>query len=363
MVNSAYPGDPELGGGAPAGEVNVGEGLGEAKGSSSACSQAPGSCEAGLGSGEEWDWSGDVIQVADALVGEGLNKSSLVGEASGLEVAGDLPGVAESVQAASECGGEGAISGGSAVAGEGAGGVEAAGEPILVLEDASLAQSDQVVLRGVNLTMRAGDFYYLVGRVGSGKTTLITTLTGELALRGGRGWVCGYDLGRLRCRDVPYLRRKLGVVFQDFKLLTDRSVEGNLHFALRATGWRDRVAISRRMEEVLDLVGLRHKAYKMPSQLSGGEQQRVTIARALLNDPPLILADEPTGNLDPETSSGIVTLLHDLAAQGRAVIMATHNHSMVTRYPAPVYQCLDGALVQMDSAYDLSGLVASGLEF
>ncbi len=235
------------------------------------------------------------------------------------------------------------------------GGLEGGEEssPVVLLREASLAQSDNVVLEHVDLTIRQGDFYYLVGRVGSGKSTLISTLMGELPLREGAGMVCGYDLRRLRRRDVPYLRRKLGVVFQDFKLLPDRSVERNLHFALRATGWRERGRIQHRIDTVLDLVGLKHKAFKMPSQLSGGEQQRVTIARALLNDPPLLLADEPTGNLDPETSSGIVTLLHELASQGKAVVMATHNHTMVNRFPARVLQCQEGSLVQLASTFTL----------
>lgn len=225
---------------------------------------------------------------------------------------------------------------------------------VVRLEDASVAQSDNLVLSHVNLTIYPGDFYYLLGRVGSGKSSLIATLMGELPLKAGNGLVCGYDLRTLRRRDVPYLRRKLGVVFQDFKLLQDRSVEKNLQFALRATGWKERGRIQQRIDSVLDLVGLKHKAFKMPSQLSGGEQQRVTIARALLNDPQLLLADEPTGNLDPETSSGIVTLLHELASQGKAVVMATHNHTMVTRFPAKVMQCQEGTLHLLDSTFTLS---------
>lgn len=214
-------------------------------------------------------------------------------------------------------------------------------QPIVWLKDAKIAKGANLVLQQVNFSVMPGDFIYLVGRVGTGKSSLIETLTGQLPLAGGDGEVCGYSLPYLTRKQIPYLRRRLGVVFQDFKLLMDRSVTKNLQFVLRATGWRDRAAIDRRIQEVLNLVGLAHKAFKHPNQLSGGEQQRVAIARALLNEPPLILADEPTGNLDPETSEGILQLLKNLSENGKAVIMATHNFSLVSFYPAPTYECLN----------------------
>lgn len=252
---------------------------------------------------------------------------------------------------------EGAAAPGGA-ADEAAGGV-AGGEGARVawLEGAKIVKGDQLVLKDVNFSISAGDFVYLVGRVGSGKSSLIETLTGQVPLVGGRGEVCGFSLERLKRRQVPYLRRRIGVVFQDFKLLMDRSVESNLQFALRATGWRDKYDIAQRIDEVLKLVGLAHKQYKMPHQLSGGEQQRVTIARALLNAPQFILADEPTGNLDPETSEGILQLLRGLAEHGTSVLMATHNASLVSLYPAPTYRCVDMRLdyvAAQDARLDLS---------
>lgn len=221
-------------------------------------------------------------------------------------------------------------------------------ELVVSLEGAQIAQGDNLILTNVSLEMRAGDFVYLVGRVGSGKSSLIETLTGQIPLAGGCGTVCGYDLERLRRRQVPYLRRRQGVVFQDFQLLMDRSVEKNLLFALRATGWKDRAAIRRRIAEVLERVGLTKNAAEMPAHLSGGERQRVAIARALLNEPQLILADEPTGNLDPETSEGILMILRDLAQQGKSVLMATHNYALVSRYPERTLQCQNGRLNEIE---------------
>jgi cell division transport system ATP-binding protein len=180
--------------------------------------------------------------------------------------------------------------------------------------------------------------------VGSGKTSLIRTLNAQLPLTDGEGWVAGFDLRRLKKRDIPLLRRKLGIVFQDFQLLTDRSVHDNLEFALRATGWTNKTATEDRIREVLEKVGLQNKGFKMPHQLSGGEQQRVVIARALLNDPEIILADEPTGNLDPETSEDIHRLMRSISDNGRAVVMSTHKHSLVKKFPARTMRCENGKL-------------------
>ncbi len=216
---------------------------------------------------------------------------------------------------------------------------------IIELKDCQIWQQDNLVLSDVNLSVSKGEFMYLVGRVGSGKTSLIKTLNAQLPLRQGTGIVAGYDLMNLKNRDIPFLRRKLGIVFQDFQLLTDRSVSDNLDFVLRATGWKDKNEINNRIGDVLEKVGLGHKGYKLPHQLSGGEQQRVVIGRALLNDPDIILADEPTGNLDPETSEGIVKLLVDISKTGRAVIIATHNHTILKKFPARTVRCQDGRLI------------------
>lgn len=219
--------------------------------------------------------------------------------------------------------------------------------PIVYLREVNIAQSENLLLHNVDFELLPGDFFYLIGRVGSGKSSFISTLTGQLPLRTGEGVVCGYNLRALRTADIPFLRRNIGVVFQDFKLLSDRNVERNLYFVLRATGWKDKQAIQHRIEEVLTLVELKHKAYKMPNQLSGGEQQRVAIARALLNDPPLILADEPTGNLDPSTSDGIMQILRSLVERKKGVIMATHNYGIVRRLPARVCQCANSVMKEI----------------
>jgi cell division transport system ATP-binding protein len=184
-----------------------------------------------------------------------------------------------------------------------------------------------------------GQFIYLIGKVGSGKTSLIKTITAELPLKSGEGTVAGFDLKKIRKKQIPYLRRKIGIVFQDFQLLPDRSVLDNLLFVLRATGWKNKQAMKERIDDVLEKVGLKHKEYKMPHQLSGGEQQRVVIARALLNSPEIILADEPTGNLDPETSDEIMKILFDIASTGRAIIMATHNYSLLKKFPSKTLKC------------------------
>jgi cell division transport system ATP-binding protein len=220
---------------------------------------------------------------------------------------------------------------------------------IIDLKECLIWQQDHLVLSNVNLAVGKGEFMYLVGKVGSGKTSLIKTINAQIPLKEGTGIVAGYNLSKIKTRDIPFLRRKLGIVFQDFQLLIDRSVHDNLEFVLKATGWKNKNEIDTRIGEVLEKVGLGLKGYKMPHQLSGGEQQRVVIGRALLNDPDIILADEPTGNLDPETSEGIVRLLTDISKTGRAVIVATHNHTILKRFPARTMKCEDGKLVDVKS--------------
>lgn len=219
-------------------------------------------------------------------------------------------------------------------------------DTIIELKSCSVMQQDHLVLSDVNLKADKGEFIYLVGRVGSGKTSLIRTLNAQLPLTDGEGWVAGFNLRTIRKREIPLLRRKLGIVFQDFQLLNDRSVHDNLEFALRATGWTNKIALEDRIREVLEKVNLHNKGFKMPHQLSGGEQQRVVIARALLNDPEIILADEPTGNLDPETSEDIHILLRSISDNGRAVIMSTHKLALVKKYPARTVRCEDGKLIE-----------------
>ncbi len=212
-------------------------------------------------------------------------------------------------------------------------------DTIIEFKKASIFQNDNLVLSDVNLNVDKGQFIYLIGKVGSGKTSLIKTITAELPLKSGEGTVAGFDLKKIKTKQIPYLRRKIGIVFQDFQLLSDRSVNDNLLFVLKATGWKNKQAMNERIGDVLDKVGLKYKEFKMPHQLSGGEQQRVVIARALLNNPEIILADEPTGNLDPETSDEIMKILFDIAASGRAVIMATHNYSLLKKFPSKTLKC------------------------
>lgn len=218
---------------------------------------------------------------------------------------------------------------------------------IIELKDCTIWQQDHLVMSSVDLTVKSGEIVYLVGRVGSGKSSLIKTLSAQLPLKSGTGLVAGYNLSRLKTRDIPYLRRKIGIVFQDFQLLIDRSVHDNLEFVLRSTGWKNKNEIDSRIGDVLEKVGLSLKGYKFPHQLSGGEQQRVVIGRALLNDPEIILADEPTGNLDPETSDGIIRLLIDISKTGRAVVFATHNYTLLKKYPARTLRCFDGKLTEV----------------
>ena len=212
-------------------------------------------------------------------------------------------------------------------------------ESLIHFKDADILNGESVVLYGLNMDVQAGDFVYIVGKVGSGKTSIIRTITAENKLLKGKGVACGYDLRTIRERDIPFLRRSVGVIFQDFQLLTDRSVEANLEFVLRATGWKDRERIDTRITEVLESVGMITKAHKMPHQLSGGEQQRIAIARALLNKPQAILADEPTGNLDGETADEILQLLMDLNQEGTAIVMVTHNRAIFEKYPGRVFSC------------------------
>ena len=206
--------------------------------------------------------------------------------------------------------------------------------PIVAFEDAEISNGEITVLEGVNLKIYPGEFVYVTGKVGSGKTTIIRTMTGENPLFGGEGRVGEFDLTSLKRGQIPYLRRSLGVVFQDFQLLMDRSVEENLRFVLKSTGWKDPQKMDTRIRQALDLVGLATKAHKMPHQLSGGEQQRAAIARSLLNDPPLILADEPTGNLDEDTARDIMNLLFKINRSGTAVVMVTHNQALIREFPA-----------------------------
>ncbi len=217
---------------------------------------------------------------------------------------------------------------------------------VITLDNATISIEDHLVLSDVNLKVDKGEMVYIIGRVGSGKTSLIKTLNAELPLREGTGVVTGFHLDKIKRKEVPLLRRHLGIVFQDFKLLTDRSVDENLEFTLKATGWKDKNEIKDRIAAVLERVSLGYKGYKMPHQLSGGEQQRVVIARALLNDPEVILADEPTGNLDPATSDEILKILVDIAGSGRAVMIATHNYNLIKRFPARTIRCEEGKLTE-----------------
>ena len=217
-------------------------------------------------------------------------------------------------------------------------------DPIIRFTDAKIFQEDMLVLSGVNIQIEQGEFVYLIGKTGSGKSSLLQTIYSDLPLREGDATVAGYSLKNIKSKEVPYLRRKLGIVFQDFQLLPDRSVEDNLYFAMKATGWKDKRKMKARTDDVLEKVGLATKGFKMPHQLSGGEQQRVGIARALVNDPEIILADEPTGNLDPETSRGIMKLLFEISNRGRAVLMATHNYSLFDEFPSRTLSCEAGKL-------------------
>ena len=218
---------------------------------------------------------------------------------------------------------------------------------LIKYRNVEICQDEQIVLTDVNLSISSGEMVYLLGRVGSGKSSLMKTIYGELPVEGTMATALDYDLLKLRRREIPYLRRKVGVVFQDFQLLSDRNVEENLLFVLKATGWKDKRAMRSNIMDVLKLVGMEEKAYKMPYQLSGGEQQRVVIARALLNAPGLILADEPTGNLDPETGRGIMELLYSISQAGMTVIMSTHNPAWPEQFPGRKLQFADGKISEI----------------
>ena len=215
---------------------------------------------------------------------------------------------------------------------------------LLRLDGVEICRDENVILHDASFTLCNGEFVYVIGKVGSGKSSLLKSLYCEIPISQGDAWLVDYNLCKMKRKDIPYLRRKLGIVFQDFQLLTDRSVIKNLEFVLRATGWKKKSEIKERIDDVLHQVGMHNKGYKMPHELSGGEQQRIVIARALLNDPKLILADEPTGNLDPETSGQIVQLLHDICEKGTAVIMTTHNYTLVHNYPARIVKCENARL-------------------
>ena len=226
-------------------------------------------------------------------------------------------------------------------------------EILLHIKDIKLCLDENIVLRDVSLTLQDGEFVYVIGKVGTGKSSLLKALYCEIKIMEGQASVMGYNLCNMKKKDIPYLRRKLGIVFQDFQLLTDRSVTKNLEFVLKATGWKKKEDINKRIDNVLEQVGMPNKGYKMPHELSGGEQQRIAIARALLNDPKLILADEPTGNLDPETSLQIVQLLHDICKKGTAVIMSTHNYTIVDQLPARVVKCENTCLYEMGNHVEM----------
>lgn len=225
-------------------------------------------------------------------------------------------------------------------------------ETVIKLENASIYQEDYLVLEDVNFELKKGEFTFLIGKTGSGKSSLLQTLYAELPLKKGEGKVYDYDLRKIKTKEIPYLRRKLGIVFQDFQLLTDRNVHDNLSFVLKATGWKNKKDIEERILEVLQKVGLQDKIEKLPNQLSGGEQQRIVIARALLNNPDIILADEPTGNLDPDTSEEIMQLLFQIKESGRAIVMATHNYNILKKYSEKTYQCIDKKLILQENNVD-----------
>ncbi len=222
-------------------------------------------------------------------------------------------------------------------------------EPIIELKDADIYQRDTLVLKNINLTINKGEFLYIIGKVGSGKSSLLKTFYHELPLVSGTGSVCGYDLQKIKSNEIPFLRRKLGIIFQDFQLLTDRTVEKNFEFVLKATGWHHTKVIKDRIEEVLSIVNMEHSGYRMPHQLSGGEQQRIVIARALLNNPEIILADEPTGNLDPETSEALLTVLTQIHKEGKTILMATHDYPIIEKFPARKIICQAGSVSDLES--------------
>jgi cell division transport system ATP-binding protein len=220
-------------------------------------------------------------------------------------------------------------------------------QSVLSLKNATIYQEDKVILSNVNLEVNHGEFLYIIGKTGSGKSSLMKTLYADLPLTEGEGHVVEYDLATLKEDDIPYLRRKIGIVFQDFKLLPDRSIKDNMLFVLKATGWTDHEEMLHKIDEVLDKVGMKDFVNKMPHQISGGEQQRVAIARALLNDPELILADEPTGNLDPQTSVEVLSVLKKINANGKTIIMATHDYALLMKFPSKTLKCEDAKIFEV----------------
>lgn len=225
-------------------------------------------------------------------------------------------------------------------------------EALIQYKNVEIHQQELCVLSDVNLELHKGEFVYLIGKVGSGKTSLLKTFYGELGIVSGEAEVLGNNMHTIKRKHIPQLRRKLGIVFQDFQLLTDRTIYDNLEFVLRATGWKQKTEMKERIEEVLQLVGMSNKGYKLPNELSGGEQQRIVIARAVLNSPAIILADEPTGNLDVETGKAIVELLHSICDSGSSVVMTTHNLHLLKEYPGRVYRCADHHITDVTSEFE-----------
>ncbi len=220
-------------------------------------------------------------------------------------------------------------------------------QPVLSLKNVTIYQDNNAILKDIKLDVNHGEFIYIIGKTGSGKSSFMKTLYADLKLQEGQGTFVDYDLAKLRQKDIPFLRRKIGIVFQDFKLLPDRTITDNLLFVLKATGWKDRKDMLEKIHEVLDKVGVKNSSNKMPHQLSGGEQQRVAVARALLNDPEVILADEPTGNLDPQTSVEVMQLLREINQNGKTIIMATHDYALLMKFPSKTLKVEDGTLFEV----------------